>query len=69
MLKEGIVLGHKVSSKGIEVDRDKVEAIERMPPHRNIKGIISFLGHVGFCRRFIRNLSRICKPLTNLFQK
>ena len=31
MVKEGIVLGHKVSSKEIEVDRAKVEAIERMP--------------------------------------
>ena len=69
MVKEGIVLGHKVSGKGIEVDRAKVEAIERMPPHRDIKGIRSFLGHVGLYRRFIRNFPGICKPLTNLLQK
>ena len=48
MVKECIVLGHKVSGKGIEVDRAKVEAIERMPTPRDIKGIRSFLGHVGF---------------------
>ena len=69
MVKEGIVLGHKVSGKGIKVDRAKVEAIERMPPPRDIKGIRSFLGHVGFYRRFIRNFSEISKPLTNLLQK
>ena len=69
MVKEGIVLGHKVSGKGIEVDRAMVEAIERMPPPRDIKSIRSFLGHVGFYRRFIRNFSEISKPLTNLLQK
>ena len=56
MVKEGIVLGHKVSGKGIEVDRAKVDSIERMPQPMDIKGIRSFLGHVGFYRRFIRNL-------------
>src|SRR3954470_4128952 len=69
MVKEGIVLGHKVSGKGIEVDRAKVEAIERMPQTRDIKVIGSFIGHVGFYRRFIRNFSEISKPLTNLLQK
>ena len=69
MVKEGIVLGHKVSGKRIEVDRAKVEAIERMPPPRDIKGICSFLGHIGFYRRFIRNFSGVSKPLTNLLQK
>src|SRR5215216_7194975 len=69
MVKEGIVLGHKVSGKVIELDRAKVVAIERMPQPRDIKGIRSFLGHVGFYRRFIRNFSRIYKPLTNLLQK
>src|SRR4051812_19792490 len=57
MVKEGIVLGHKVSCKGIKVDRAKVEAIERMPQPRDVKGIRSFLGHVGFYIRFIRNIS------------
>ena len=69
MVKEGIVLGHKVSGKGIEVDRAKVEKIERMPPPRDVKGIRSFLGHVGFYRRFIRNFSRVSKPLTISYKK
>ncbi|KAG9450684.1 hypothetical protein H6P81_010649 [Aristolochia fimbriata] len=47
MVKEGIVLGHKISEKGIEVDRAKVEVIEKLPPPTNIKGIRSFLGHAG----------------------
>ncbi|KAL4303062.1 hypothetical protein GQ457_10G009490 [Hibiscus cannabinus] len=51
MVNEGTVLGHKISSKGIEVFKAKVEVIEKLPPPTNIKGIRSFLGHVGFYRR------------------
>ena len=63
MVREGIILGHKISSKGIEVDRAKVEVIENLPPPVNIKGIKSFLGHAGFYRRFIKDFSKISKPL------
>ncbi|XP_052728494.1 uncharacterized protein LOC108327310 [Vigna angularis] len=69
MVNEGIVLGHKISSKGIEVDRAKVEVIEKLPPPTNVKGIRSFLGHVGFYRRFIKDFSKIAKPLSNLLVK
>ena len=48
MVREGIVLGHLVSERGIEVDRDKIEVIEQLPPPTNIKGVQSFLGHAGF---------------------
>ena len=48
MVKEGIVLGHRISEKGIEVDRAKVEVTERLPPRISIKGVRSFLGHAGF---------------------
>ncbi|KAK1661155.1 hypothetical protein QYE76_049314, partial [Lolium multiflorum] len=68
MVNEGIVLGHKIS-RGIEVDRAKVEAIEKMPYPRDVKGIRSVLGHAGFYRRFIKDFSKISKPLTNLLQK
>ncbi|KAK1613104.1 hypothetical protein QYE76_036777, partial [Lolium multiflorum] len=69
MVNEGIVLGHKISVRGIEVDRAKVEAIEKMPYPRDVKGIRSVLGHAGFYRRFIKDFSKISKPLTNLLQK
>ncbi|GKV23867.1 hypothetical protein SLEP1_g33550 [Rubroshorea leprosula] len=69
MVREGIVLGHKVSSKGIEVDRVKVEIIEKLAPPKSIKEIRGFLGHVGFYRRFIKDFSKIAKPLTNLLVK
>jgi hypothetical protein len=57
MVQEGIVLGHLVSEWGIEVDRAKIEVIEWLPPLANVKGIHSFLGHVGFYRRFIKDFS------------
>jgi hypothetical protein len=69
MVNEGIVLRHKISERGIEVDRAKVEAIEKMPCPRDVKGIRSILGHAGFYRRFIKDFSKISKHLTNLLQK
>ena len=59
MVNEGIVLGHKISERGIEVDKAKVDAIEKMPCPRDIKGIRSFLGHAGFYRRFIKDFAQI----------
>ena len=52
MVQEGIMLGHRVSSKGIEVDRAKIATIEKLPPPKNVKGIRSFLGHAGFYKGF-----------------
>jgi hypothetical protein len=48
MVREGIILGHLISECGIEVDKAKIEVIEQLPPPTNVKGIHSFLGHVGF---------------------
>jgi hypothetical protein len=53
MVTEGIILGHKISSKGIEVDQAKIEVIEKLPLPVNVKGVRSFLGHAGFYRHFI----------------
>ena len=66
MVQEGIVLGHRISAKGIEVDKEKIEAIEKLPPPSSVKGIRSFLGHAGFYRLFIKDFSRIAKSLSNL---
>ena len=69
MVNEGIVLGHKISERGIEVDQAKVDAIDKMPCPKDIKGICSFLGHAGFYRRFIKDFSKFSRPLTSLLQK
>ena len=62
-------LGHKISTQGIEVDKAKIDVIEKIPLPVNMKGIQSFLGHVGFYRRFIKDFSRIARPLGNLLNK
>ena len=69
MVNEGIVSGHKISKRAIEVDKSNVDAIVKMPCPKDIKGIRSFLGHAGFYRRFITYFSKISRPLTNLMQK
>ncbi|KAL4325444.1 hypothetical protein GQ457_11G026040 [Hibiscus cannabinus] len=69
MVDEGIVLGHKISSKGMEVDKTKIEVISKMPPPTTVKGIRSFLGHAGFYRRFIEDFSKITKPLCSLLEQ
>ncbi|XP_057792692.1 uncharacterized protein LOC131009399 [Salvia miltiorrhiza] len=69
MVRDGIVLGHKVSKAGLEVDRAKIVAIEKLPPPSNEKAVRSFLGHAGFYRRFIQNFSKITKPLCHLLEK
>jgi hypothetical protein len=57
MVKQGIVFGHVISERGIEVDKAKVETVEQLPPPTDVKSLRSFLGHVGFYRRFIKDFS------------
>nr|GEZ50328.1 reverse transcriptase domain-containing protein [Tanacetum cinerariifolium] len=66
---EGIVLGHKISKKGIEVDKAKIEVISKLPHSTTVKGIRSFLRHAGFYRRFIKDFSKISRPMTHLLEK
>jgi hypothetical protein len=69
MVKQGIVLGHVISQRGIEVDKAKVDLISNLPPPRTVKDVRSFLGHAGFYRRFIKDFSKIAKPMCKLLVK
>nr|GEY37920.1 reverse transcriptase domain-containing protein [Tanacetum cinerariifolium] len=68
-VKEGIVLGHKISKNGIKVDRAKVDVIAKLPHPITVKGIRSFLGHAGFYRRFIQDFSKIFRLMSHLLEK
>nr|GEU51870.1 reverse transcriptase domain-containing protein [Tanacetum cinerariifolium] len=69
MVKEGIVLGHKISKQRIEVDKAKVDVITKLPHPTIVKGIRSFLGHASFYRHFIKDSSKIVRPMTRLLEK
>nr|GEY88327.1 reverse transcriptase domain-containing protein [Tanacetum cinerariifolium] len=69
IVKEGIVLGHKISKNRIEVDKGKVDIIAKLPHPTIIKGIRSFLGHARFYQRFIQDFSKIARLMTRLLEK
>ena len=69
MVTGGIVLGHKIFAVGLEVDQANVSIIKTLLPPTTVKGIRSFLGHVGFYRRFIKDFSKISRPLCRLLEK
>ena len=63
------VLGHIISKKGIEVDKAKVELIIKLPLPITVKGVRQFLGHARFYRRFIKDFSKLARPLCELLVK
>jgi len=69
MVKHEIILEHEVSRRGIEVHKSKLEVIAKLPEPKCIKDIRSFLGHASSYRKFIKEFSKIGRPLTNLLAK
>ena len=69
MVNEGIVLGHRIFVVGFEVDQAKISLIRTLMPPTTMKRIRSFLGHAGFYRRFIKDFSKIARPLCILLEK
>ena len=69
MVNQGIVLGHVISNRGKEVDKAKIELISKLSPPTNVKTVRQFLGYAGFYRRFIKDFSKIAKPLYKLLEK
>ena len=69
MVEHGIVLGHIISKKGIEVDKSKIDLVRSLPFPTSVREVRSFLGHVGFYKRFIKDFSKISRPLCRLLQK
>ncbi|GKA16030.1 putative reverse transcriptase domain-containing protein [Tanacetum coccineum] len=62
-------LGHVINEDGIHVDPSKIEVVKNWEALRTPSEVRSFLGLAGYYRRFIKNFSKIAKPLTVLTQK
>ena len=69
MITEGIILGHKILTSGLEVEQAKIDVIKTLMSPTTVKGIRSFLGHAGFYRRLIKDFSKISRPLCRLLEK
>ena len=59
-------VGHIVSKDGIETDPDKIAKVEKWPRPTNPDELRTFLGFVGYYRRFVKGFSSIAKPLNDL---
>jgi len=62
-------LGHIISREGVSVDPSKIEAVSKWSPPKNVTEIRSFLGLAGYYIRFVKDFSKITKPLTTLTRK
>jgi len=67
--KEVKILGHIVNETGIMPDNDKIESVKKFPTPRKVKDIQSFLGLANFYRKFIKDFSKIARPLHDLTKK
>lgn len=67
--RETEYLGHIISSEGVKPNPEKIEKIIQWPIPKNQKEIKQFLGQVGYYRRFIKDFSRITRPMTKYLKK
>jgi len=67
--KEVTFLGHKISDRGVEPDARKVESVKNFPTPKKVNQLKSFVGLVGYYRKFIPQFSKIAAPLHKLLQK
>jgi len=65
----GTILGHSISREGIQVDPNKIAIMKRIPTHQNQRDVRSLLGLVGYYRRSIKELIKLCSPLFGLLEK
>ena len=68
-MDEGKLLGHIVSARGVSIDPERVEAIQRIEIPRHKKVVQAFLGQINFLRRFVPNLAEIIKPISDMLKK
>jgi len=68
-LEEGKLLGHVVSTAGVQIDPERVKAIQALTLPRSKKDIQSFLGKINFVRRFILNFAELVKHVTSMLKK
>ena len=60
---------HIVSKEGISIDPQKIKLVTQWPRPKNVTEVMSFLGLVGYYRKFVRDFSQIAAPFTNLSKK
>jgi len=69
MIEQGIVLGHVMSSRGLEVDKAKIDVISSLSYPSYVREVRSILSHAGFYRRFIKDFSKITTLVQFFSQK
>ena len=69
LMTEGTMLGHTISRQGLQVDPNEISVIQRVSPPQEVRDVQSFLGLVGYYRRFIKDFSKLASPLFGLLGK